>query len=124
MSVGNPNRELHPDDRRGLAGADEDRAAPDPAEALQRDAAFLSLFRAGDPSAFGLLFDGWVDPVYDRISHQGFTTARTFRSSPHMSQNVPRRATSSTSEPVRRTTRRWQCGQKVFWPSCPATLPT
>ena len=68
MSVGNPNR--------GDASLDlGDDATRDPAEGLQRDAAFVSLLRAGDPSAFGLLFDGWADPVYDRLSHQGFTTA-------------------------------------------------
>ena len=40
----------------------------------QRDEAFLALLRAGDPSAFGLLFDAWADPVYDRLSNLGFTT--------------------------------------------------
>ena len=28
----------------------------------QRDVAFVALLRAGDPSAFGLLFDTWIDP--------------------------------------------------------------
>src|SRR4051794_36415017 len=41
----------------------------------QRDVAFVALLRADDPSAFGLLFDTWIDPVYDRISHRSFTTA-------------------------------------------------
>ncbi|HEY5153957.1 MAG TPA: hypothetical protein VIJ47_04430 [Acidimicrobiales bacterium] len=39
------------------------------------DAGFVSLLRAGDPSAFGMLVDAWADAVYDRLSHRGFTTA-------------------------------------------------
>ena len=39
------------------------------------DAGFVSLLRAGEPSAFGLLVDAWADTVYDRLSHRGFTTA-------------------------------------------------
>jgi hypothetical protein len=41
----------------------------------QRDEAFVTLMRSGDETAFGLLFDAWADPVYDRISNRGFTTA-------------------------------------------------
>ena len=40
-----------------------------------RDEAFTTLLRSGDATAFGLLFDAWADPVYDRISNRGFTTA-------------------------------------------------
>ncbi len=50
----------------GAAGADGGR---------QRDEAFVTLMRSGDDTAFGLLFDAWADPVYDRISNRGFTTA-------------------------------------------------
>jgi hypothetical protein len=39
------------------------------------DAGFVSLLQAGDPNAFGMLVDTWTDPVYDRLSHLGFTTA-------------------------------------------------
>ena len=39
------------------------------------DAGLVSLLRAGDASAFGMLVDAWADPVYDRLSHHGFTTA-------------------------------------------------
>src|SRR2546423_1485109 len=72
MSVGNPNRGL--DAGRGFADGDPNADAPamDPADALQRDAAFVALLRAGDPSAFGLLVDGWADPVFDRIRHHGY----------------------------------------------------
>ena len=75
MSVGNPNRGR--ETSRGFASTDPalERPPTNPVDAAQRDAAFAALLRAGDPSAFGLLFDGWADAVYDRISHHGFTTA-------------------------------------------------
>ena len=42
---------------------------------------------------------------------------RTFTFSPHIAHSVPRRATSSTALPVRRTRRRLQFGHTVFSPS-------
>ncbi len=45
----------------------------------QRDEAFAELLRGGDVAAFALLFDAWADPIYDRISHRGFTTADVSR---------------------------------------------
>ncbi len=96
MSVGNPNRGLDPN--RGDEALDLGGDAPrDPAEGLQRDAAFVSLLRAGDPSAFGLLFDGWADPVYDRLSHQGFTTADVCDLSTMSFASVHRRLLQQTS---------------------------
>jgi hypothetical protein len=64
------------DERAGAAGTGVGGAAPD---GRQRDEAFVVLLRAGDATAFGLLFDAWADPLYDRISNRGFTTADASR---------------------------------------------
>ncbi len=58
-------------------GMQVERREPDGGR--QRDEAFAALLRSGDTAAFGLLFDAWADPVYDRISHRGFTTADATR---------------------------------------------
>ncbi len=64
----------------GRPGAHDPRAlAPDGDGGRQRDDAFAALLRGGDTAAFGLLFDAWADPVYDRIANRGFTTADTSR---------------------------------------------
>jgi len=63
----------------------------------ERDAAFVALVRAGDPSAFGMLFDLWADPVYDRISHRGFTTADVCELSTDTFATVYRRLDQHTS---------------------------
>src|SRR3954451_570682 len=77
MSVGNQDRDLRTGDGAadGRGDASGDLAGHDPAVGTERDEAFLALVRAGESGAFGLLFDAWADPVYDRLNHQGFTTA-------------------------------------------------
>jgi hypothetical protein len=65
------------DGRPGAEGMQVERREPDGGR--QRDEAFAALLRGGDTAAFGLLFDAWADPVYDRISHRGFTTADATR---------------------------------------------
>jgi len=68
----------------------------------QRDVAFVALLRAGDPSAFGLLFDTWIDPLYDRISHRSFTTADVAELSSDSFAAVHRRLTDQgTADPFR-----------------------
>ena len=64
----------------GRPGADHPRAvAPDKDGGRQRDEAFAALLGSGDTAAFGLLFDAWADPVYDRIANRGFPTADASR---------------------------------------------
>ena len=68
----------------------------------QRDVAFVALLRADDPSAFGLLFDTWIDPIYDRISHRSFTTADVAELSANTFGATHRRLTEqSTADPFR-----------------------
>jgi DNA-directed RNA polymerase specialized sigma24 family protein len=98
MSVGNPNRDLGTSRGDAPADAGIEDSPRDPSEGLQRDAAFVSLLRAGDPSAFGLLFDGWADPVYDRLSHQGFTTTDVCDLSTRSFASVHRRLLQQTSD--------------------------
>src|SRR3954454_11976992 len=68
----------------------------------QRDVAFVALLRAGDPYAFGLLFDTWIDRVYDRTSPRRFPTADAAELSCDSFGAVHRRITEQgTADPFR-----------------------
>jgi len=73
MSDGEIGRSVRSDEQTGSRVSSGER--PRLSGGHQRDVAFVALLRADDPSAFGLLFDTWIDPIYDRISHRSFTTA-------------------------------------------------
>src|SRR6185436_10096180 len=115
MTDGELGRNLRPDDQAarsrvsaaagsGGSAMAEDRGADRPrlSGGHQRDVAFVALLRAGDPSAFGLLFDTWIDPIYDRISHRSFTTADVADLSAATFASTHRRVTEqSTDDPFR-----------------------
>ena len=73
MSIGQANdRAGGGEPSTGTAGAGDEGGRP-------RDEGLVTQLRTGDETAFGQLFDAWVDPVYDRISNRGFSTDESCR---------------------------------------------
>ncbi len=92
MSIGQAN------DRAGGGEPSTGSSGTGDEEGRQRDEAYVALLRSGDEGAFGLLFDAWADPVYDRISNRGFASSEASRVESDTFATVHRRMAQQTAQ--------------------------
>ena len=93
MSIGQANdRAGGGESTPGSPGAGDD-------DGRQRDEGYVALLRSGDEGAFGLLFDAWADPIFDRISNRGFPTTEATRVESDTFATVHRRMSQQTGQP-------------------------
>jgi hypothetical protein len=92
MSIGQAN------DRAGGGDPSTSTSGVGDDQGRQRDEAYVALLRSGDDGAFGLLFDAWADPVFDRISNRGFATSEATRVESDTFSTVHRRMAQQTAQ--------------------------
>jgi hypothetical protein len=92
MSIGQAN------DRAGGGDPSTGSSGGSDEAGRQRDEAYVALLRSGDEGAFGLLYDAWADPVYDRISNRGFAASEATRIESDTFATVHRRMAQQTAQ--------------------------
>jgi hypothetical protein len=92
MSIGQAN------DRAGGGDSSTGSSGMGDEGGRQRDEGYVTQLRSGDEGAFGLLYDAWADPVYDRISNRGYATSEACRIESDTFATVHRRMAQQTAQ--------------------------